>query len=59
MATEAFFEAANAQGKSLGFNPGMAWVSHPIQNRTPDELAGIAEQAIADILALISPTEGV
>jgi hypothetical protein len=57
VATEAFFDAANAQAKSLGFNPGMVWVSHPIQNRTQDELARIAEQAIADILALISPIE--
>jgi len=35
----------------------MVWVSHPIQNRTQEELAEIAEQAIADILALISPIE--
>ena len=55
VATEAFFDAASAQAKSLGFNPGMVWVSHPIQNRTQDELAGIAEQAIDDILAMISP----
>ena len=58
VATEAFHEAAEAQGKALGFNPGMAWVSHPIQNRTPNELADLAEQAIDKILALITPTEG-
>jgi hypothetical protein len=57
VATEAFFYAAKAQAKYFGFNPGMVWVSHPIQNRTQDELAGIAEQAIADILTLISPIE--
>lgn len=58
MATEAFHEAAAAQGEALGFNPGMAWVAHPIQNRTPDELASVAEQAIENILSLITPDKG-
>ncbi|MBT5107488.1 MAG: hypothetical protein HOM25_02295 [Rhodospirillaceae bacterium] len=58
VATVAFREAAEAQSKALGFNPAMAWVPHPIQNRTPDELADVAEQAIDNILALISPAKG-
>ena len=56
MASEAFRQAADAQAKSLAFNPGMIWVPHPIQNRSKDELAGIAETAIDEILGLISPT---
>ena len=58
VATEAFREAAEAQSKALGFRPAMAWVPHPIQNRTPDELADVAEHAIDTILALISPVKG-
>ena len=38
---------------ALGFAAGLAWVPHPIQNRTPAELAGIADATIDSILALI------
>jgi hypothetical protein len=31
----------------------MVWVPHPIQNRTPGELADIADNAMERILALI------
>ncbi|MDA0663951.1 MAG: hypothetical protein O3B08_14100 [Proteobacteria bacterium] len=39
--------------KALGFAAGLAWVPHPIQNRTPDELARIADETIESILSLI------
>ncbi|MFT6581142.1 MAG: hypothetical protein ACJAU6_001575 [Alphaproteobacteria bacterium] len=55
VATVAFREAAEAQGKALGFKPGIVWAPHPIQNRTPKELAAVAEELIDDIIALISP----
>ena len=53
--SEAFQEAADAQAKSLGFNPAVVWVPHPIQNRTEAELAGLAESALDGILEMISP----
>ena len=53
VASEAFREAAAAQIRALGFAAGLAWVPHPIQNRTPAELAGIADATIDSILALI------
>ena len=53
--SEAFQEAAEAQSKSLAFNPAVVWVPHPIQNRTETELAGLAEAAMAEILDMISP----
>ena len=28
----------------MGFEPALAWVPHPIQNRTPDELASLTDQ---------------
>lgn len=53
VATEAFRQAADAQTKALGFAAGLVWVPHPIQNRTPEELAAIADSALARILSLI------
>ena len=53
IATEAFRPAAAAQAKALGLTPAIVWVPHPIQNRTPDELAAIADAAVAQVIAAI------
>jgi hypothetical protein len=53
VATEAFRPAADAQMKALGFAAALAWVPHPIQNRSPAELEAIAEATLERILALI------
>ena len=53
VATEAFQPAAAAQARTLGFDPALAWVPHPIQNRTPEELAAIADNVLDDVLKLI------
>ncbi len=53
VATEAFRPAADAQMKALGFAAALAWVPHPIQNRTPQELEAIADEVVERILALI------
>ena len=53
MISEAFKPAAAAQCKSLGFEPAIVWVAHPIQNRTPDQLADLADAVIDAILSLI------
>ena len=53
VATEAFQPAAAAQARTLGFEPALAWVPHPIQNRTSAELAAIADAALGDVLKLI------
>ena len=39
--------------RALGIEPAVAWVPHPIQNRTPQELEAIAGNVIEEILALI------
>jgi hypothetical protein len=38
---------------ALGFAAALAWVPHPIQNRTPEELKAIADAVVERILALI------
>jgi hypothetical protein len=54
VASEAFQQAAAAQARALGIQPAIVWVPHPIQNRTRDELAGIAVAACNEILANIA-----
>ena len=48
-----FVEAAEAQGKSLGIKPASVFVSHPIQDRTDEEMAQLARDAAAAVTALI------
>lgn len=48
-----FEPAAAAQSKAIGFSPALHFVPHPIQNRTPEELAALADAAVPKILALI------
>ncbi len=54
IATTAFEKAAEAQARSLGFDPGIVYVPHPIQDRTNAEIRAIAEDAFDGILAMIT-----
>lgn len=53
VASEEFIDAAAAQGKSLGISPASVFVAHPIQDRTNEEMAKLAEDSIEAITALI------
>ena len=55
IATTAFREAAAAQAESLGYEPAIVWVPHPIQNRTDEELLAIADEAMTEIVAKLTP----
>lgn len=50
VATTAFEQAAIAQGESLGFDPAVVYVPHPIQNRTDEELRAIADESVSAII---------
>ena len=50
IATTAFREAAAAQSASLGYEPAIVWVPHPIQNRTDEEIRAIADEAMEEIV---------
>jgi len=50
IATTAFRDAAAAQAKSLGYEPAIVWVPHPIQNRTDEEIRAIADEAMGEIV---------
>jgi hypothetical protein len=45
VASSEFVDAAEAQCKALGFEPERVFVPHPIQDRTDDELAALADAA--------------
>ena len=51
--TEGFADAVEVQAKALGFDPAIVYVPHPIQNRTREELADIADRAIEPALRLL------
>ncbi len=54
VASAEFTDAAEAQGRSLGFQPAMVFVGHPIQDRTDDEMEALADDAVETILAAVT-----
>ena len=50
IASTEFVAAAAVQAKSLGFDPAMVFVAHPIQDRSDAELCALAEAALPAIL---------
>ena len=53
MASEPFKISADSHAKSLGFNADGVFVTHPIQDRTNDELDKLAERYFNDIFKLV------
>ena len=46
-----FEDGARAQARSLGADPIGVFVTHPIQDRTDDEMRAIADSAAAAVVA--------
>jgi hypothetical protein len=61
--TREFADAVDVQSKALGFDPAIVYVAHPIQNRTREELAQLADDAVEPALRFLqaeaSPRERV
>jgi hypothetical protein len=51
VATVAFLDGAERQAKALGFDPAAVYVSHPVQDRTDEEMRAMADEALAMLLA--------
>jgi len=51
--TQAFTDAVEKQSGALGFDPGVVYVPHPIQNRTREELTKIADDVVEPVLAML------
>jgi hypothetical protein len=53
--TTGFVDGVEAQSTALGFEPGVVFVPHPIQNRTRAEIETIADDAFAKVMAMLKP----
>ena len=51
--TTEFVDGVTAQSDSLGFEPAVVYVPHPIQNRTTAEIEAIADQDYEKVLAAL------
>ncbi len=54
IASSEFVAAADAQSAALGADPARVFVAHPIQDRTDEELAALADGAVDEILAMLT-----
>ncbi len=56
VASAVFVEAAQTQGDAIGFQPERLFVEHPIQDRTDEEMADIADRAVDALIAKLTST---
>lgn len=54
IASTEFVEAAALQSKSLGFDPAMVFVRHPIQDRSDEEMRALADEAVDAIIGALT-----
>jgi len=53
VASSQFVQASETQAKALGFDPGIVYVQHPIQDRTDQEIVELADKAFPEIVKLV------
>jgi hypothetical protein len=53
VASTGFVTAAESQSAALGFPAASVFVTHPIANRTDDELRSLADGALHELLAAL------
>ena len=51
VASAVFVDAAQTQGEAIGFQPERLFVEHPIQDRTDEEMAAIADRPVDALIA--------
>ncbi len=51
--TTEFRDAVAVQSRALGFEPAVIYVPHPVQNRSAEELAAVADAVIEPALSLL------
>jgi len=56
VATVEFIDGAEVQAKALGAAPRAVYVEHPIQDRTDEEMAVIADGAVDAVVAALVET---
>ena len=55
VASTEFVDAAAAQGRALGADPTCVFVTHPIQDRTDEEMQALADGAVEAIARALQP----
>jgi alkanesulfonate monooxygenase SsuD/methylene tetrahydromethanopterin reductase-like flavin-dependent oxidoreductase (luciferase family) len=58
VASSEFVDAAASQARSLGADPAVVFVQHPIQDRTDDEMRALADGAVDALLAHLTAASG-
>ena len=53
VATSEFIRGAEAQAKSLGTDPALVFIPHPVQDRTDAELRQLADEHFEAILKML------
>ena len=56
IASSEFRQAAAAQNRSLGYDPAVIFVPHPIQDRTDEEMRALADDAFESIVNALRQT---
>ncbi len=54
VASQPFEDAASVQAERLGFDAARVFVEHPIQDRTDEEMRGIADDSVGLLLAALT-----
>ena len=54
MASAPFADAAEAQSRALGLDVARVFVSHPIQDRTDEEMTALADEAVAELISSLT-----
>ena len=55
-ASTPFVDAAQTQAEALGFDARRVFVPHPVQDRTDEEMADLADAAVESLVeALLTP----
>ena len=54
VASTEFVDAAAAQSAALGFEAAAVFVTHPIQDRTDEEMVALADEAVERIVSAVT-----
>ncbi len=57
-ATLEFTTGAEAQARALGYDPAAVYTTHPIQDRTDDEMSAIADDVFERVAAALTGDDG-
>ena len=54
VASTPFVDAAEVQSRALGLDVARVLVSHPIQDRTDEEMTALADKAVAGLISSLT-----